>query len=270
MKRITLLLVVFVLLLSCKEDKKEPDPVIHDTVPISEVESTGTNYPVSLNQIFKVHGGLEAWQAMRSLNYQITSRTGSETHTISLMDRKARIDSKHWSIGFDGTDVWKLERRENAYRGDPVFYYNLMFYFYAMPFVLGDEGINYEELKATELEGEVFEAIKISYNEGIGNSPKDEYILYYHPESYEMSWLAYTVTYEDDQPNEDWRYIKYGEWQEVNGLKLPKTLTWYTVLEGKPVQARNYRTFENVNTSEIEIEPAIFEMPEGGSKVVKE
>ena len=148
--------------------------------------------------------------------------------------------------------------------GRARFFHNLYFYFYAMPFVFADNGINYEELKATELEGEVYEAIRISYNDGVGNSSKDEYILYYHPETHQMTWLAYTVTYLDDQPNENWRFIKYSEWQEVSGLQLPKTLTRYTVQGGKPVQARNYITFENVSISEIGISKEFFKMPEGG------
>jgi hypothetical protein len=232
------------------------------------LNNAGLNYPVSLVQVFKAHGGIDRWKDMTGLSYDLVDHNKVETHTISLKDRKTRIEGGQWAIGFDGTEVWKLEQEENAYSGDPVFYYNLMFYFYAMPFVLADGGINYEELKATELDGEVFEGIKISYNEGVGNSPKDEYILYYHPETHQMTWLAYTVTYNQAKSGQDWRYVKYSEWQEVNGFILPKTLTWYTVQDGKPVQARNYRNFENIVFSEQEIDDAFFEIPEGATQMV--
>lgn len=267
MKKITLLLVVFVLLLSCKEDKKEHDPVIHDEVSVSDLNNATLHYPVSLEQVFNTHGGIDRWNDMSTLQFDLVNQDKVETHTTTLSDRKSHIKSENWEIGFDGTDVWKLEQQENAYQGDAVFYYNLMFYFYAMPFVLADAGINYEELKAAELEGEVYEAIRISYDEGVGNSPKDEYILYYQPETHQMAWLAYTVTYNQDESNEDWRYIKYSEWQEVNGFTLPKTLTWYTVIDGKPVQARNYRNFENIRITESESDDSMFDMPDGAVKV---
>ncbi|MCW5521024.1 hypothetical protein J1N09_14335 [Aureitalea sp. L0-47] len=269
MNPLRLLLVVCLLYISCNEQKRDDQSVIHDTVSISDINKTALDYPVSLKQVFRAHGRIDQWIDMRSLTFDMLNQNKVETHTISLKDRRTKIEAEQWAIGFDGNEVWKLEQSQNAYRGDPVFYYNLMFYFYAMPFVLADEGIIYEELKATELEGEVFEGIRISYNEGVGNSSKDEYILYYHPETHMMTWLAYTVTYNDDQPNKDWRYIKYSEWQEVNGLKLPKTLTWYTIQDGKPIQARNYRNFENVTLSETEINDSFFEMPEGATKVIR-
>ncbi len=268
MKTISLLIVASLLVFACKEEKKDPQPIIHDTIPISQETARLMNYPVPFKEVLKVHGGMERWSDMKNLCFEISKQNGSETHTISLPNRRTKIESEQWSVGFNGKDVWLLQNQEEAYKGNPRFYYNLMFYFYAMPFVLADEGINYEEVKGTELDGEVYEGIRIYYDAGIGNSPKDEYILYYHPETHQMAWLGYTVTYNDNEASDDWRFIKYSEWQEVNGLQLPKTLTWYTIENGKPIQARNNVNFEKVTITESELDDSVFEIPVGAVVII--
>jgi hypothetical protein len=267
MKIANLLIAGVLLMYSCKETNKDSQPVIHDAISISETTARQMNYPFSLKEVLKVHGGMERWSEMKNLCFEIPRRNNTETHTVSLPDRRTKIESEQWSIGFNGDDLWLLENEKESYKENPRFYYNLMFYFYAMPFVLGDAGIKYGEVKATELDGEVFEGIRIGYEQGIGNSPKDEYILYYHPETYRMEWLGYTVTYSENETSNDWKYIKYSEWQEVNGLLLPKILTWYTVENGKPIQARNNLRFEKVTLTETKLDDSVFEIPEGATVI---
>ena len=55
---------------------------------------------------------------------------------------------------------------QRAIKGIPKFYYNLMFYFYAMPFILADDGIVYEDVKPLDIEGKSYPGIKISYESG--------------------------------------------------------------------------------------------------------
>ena len=48
------------------------------------------------------------------------------------------------NIGFDGEDVWLKNKNTTAYKllwGIQSFYYNLMFYFYVMPFILANDGV---------------------------------------------------------------------------------------------------------------------------------
>lgn len=124
-----------------------------------------------------------------------------------------------------------------------------MFYFYAMPFVLGDNGINYSEAEALEFEGVSYPGLLISYNDGIGESSDDEYILYYHPETFKMEWLGYTVTYFSKEKGKEFHFIKYSDWQDISGLTLPKTLTWYNYENNKPTTMRNPMNFVNVKLS---------------------
>ena len=121
---------------------------------------------------------------------------GKETHTTNLYSRKDRIDASNFSMGFDGEQVWLLDENGN-YKGDPVFYHNLIFYFYAMPFILADNGIVYGETEDLVFQGKRYPGIRISYEVGVGTSYKDEYFIHYDPETYQMTWLGYTVTYRE-------------------------------------------------------------------------
>jgi hypothetical protein len=96
-----------------------------------------------------------------------------------------------------------------------------------MPFVLADDGIKYKKVADLIFEEVKYPGYKISYNADKGTSPDDNYIIYYHPETYQMEWLAYTVTFTSKTPNDSYKIIKYNKWENVNGLVLPKEITWY-------------------------------------------
>ncbi|HET8804686.1 MAG TPA: DUF6503 family protein [Aequorivita sp.] len=274
MKKLILLCAVLVSLLSCKNDKKltSEDPVVAAT----ELDSTGgevwegdtkesalkaeKSYPVSLHNVFTAHGGLGNWKKMNNLCFEMKGKNGNETHTVSLPDRKTKIESKDWSIGYDGKGVWLLKHKL-GYEGNPVFYHNLMFYFYAMPFIIADPGTNYAAVGATELDGKMYNGFKVSYDDGVGDSSNDEYILYFDPQTNQMVWLAYTVTFSDQKKSEDWHYIKYDKWQEVNGLQLPEKITWWKVENGKPKGEEMDIKFDKVTATETMLEASVFAKP---------
>lgn len=267
MKNTLVLILCIALFASCKDAKKEETPVIHDTVDISDINKK--EYPKEMAAIFNAHGGIETWNGMNNLCFEIEKPEHVETHTTSLKNRQSKIESEKWSIGHDGNQVWLLQNTPEAYKGNARFYHNLMFYFYAMPFIVGDDGINYENVPKTELMGEAYAGIKISYSAGVGDSADDEYIIFYNPDTNNMEWLAYTVTYGKEGKSDDWHYIKYNKWQLVNGLTLPKDLVWYTTEEGKPVKERNTMTFNKVTATKTILDNSVFAMPKGAKEILE-
>jgi hypothetical protein len=268
MKNLLIFILILSIFASCKDSKKEEEIVINDTVEVNQFQKT-PDYPKSLAKVFEAHGGIAQWNKMQNLCYEMDAKDGTEVHTISLPNRLTKIETKDWSIGYNGTEVWLLQNKPDTYKGNARFYHNLMFYFYAMPFVLGDNGIIYTEMDATELDGKTYNAIKISYKAGIGDSPEDEYILFYDPETNTMEWLGYTVTYSENEKSDDWHYIKYDKWQDVNGMLLPKKLTWYNVKDGKPTDERSDKKFDKVTITETVLETSVFKKPEGAVIVEK-
>lgn len=225
-----------------------------------------SKYPEALNQVFDAHGGLQNWKAKKVLSFEMPKPDASEKHTIDLLSRDEKIEMPGITMGSDGADIWLLDEKE-AYKGNAVFYHNLMFYFYAMPFVLADEGINYSETEALEFEGVSYPGIRISYNDGVGVSSKDEYFIHYNPETFQMAWLGYTVTFRSGEKSEKISWIRYNDWMDVNDVKLPKSLTWHNY-EGRTIkEARDPRIFENITLSETAQPNDFFSTPEG-AKIV--
>jgi hypothetical protein len=243
MKKIALITCCLVILIACKQETKT------ENYQEAELDITTSVYPETVTKIFDAHGGIDNWNAMKGLYFEIEKPNGNDIYDVALKSRKSLITSEHHLLGFDGENVWLKNLDTVTYKSNPKFYYNLMFYFYAMPFVLGDDGINYSEAEAIEFEGVTYPGLLISYNAGVGESPEDEYILYYHPETHKMEWLGYTVTYFSKEKGKEFHFIKYSDWQKVSGLKLPKTLTWYNYENNKPTTMRNAMNFVNLKIS---------------------
>ena len=223
MKKV-LLLLIMVIAISCRNESKKDG--------IAEIKKE--NFPVDLALVFKTHGGIDIWRNLQILSFNY----GEEVHTVDLHSRKTVVNTPTYSLGFDGKEVWLDEGGKGAYKGNATFYYNLYFYFYAMPFVLGDTGIIYEKVDELIFEGIKYPGYKISYEADIGASTDDTYMVYYNSKNYQMEWLAYTVTFAAKESNDDYHLIKYNKWEAVDGFLLPKEITWYKMDEkGMPTKA---------------------------------
>lgn len=256
MKFIYSTIILALLIVSCKPN---------NTTKETEAQPQASrNYPATIASVFKAHGGIGTWNAMNNLCFTMEKEAGNETHTIDLKTRKARIETDKFALGFDGEKVWLDQDSTHFAPQRARFYHNLMFYFYAMPFVLGDDGITYTEVDALEFNGVSYPGTKISFGAGVGDAPDDEYILYRDPKTSQMAWLAYTVTYGKNEKSDRFNYIKYDQWTEVNGLQLPSKMHWYKTENGVPTEMRNERSFIKPTATTTQLDAAIFEKPESG------
>ena len=227
MKKHTLLIIFSIVIISCVNKSKKGLEI----VTIVEVEKEV--FPTELGKVFDKHGGINSWRKAQTLSFN----KGEEVHTTDLHSRKTVINTPKYSLGFDGEAIWLDEVEKGTYKGNPTFYYNLYFYFYAMPFVFADTGIIYKKVDDLVFEGSKYPGYKISYKANIGSSPDDNYKVYYNPKTYQMEWLAYTVTFTDKESNNDYHLIKYNKWEDVDGFLLPKEITWYKMDEkGMPTK----------------------------------
>ncbi|GGZ77959.1 DUF6503 family protein [Algibacter mikhailovii] len=260
MKSILFVFSVF-LFVACKEQKEK--------VVISSKEDTSirdNKYPKNLLNVFEAHGGLKHWNTFQTLEFTMEKPNGAERTLTDLKNRKSFISTDKFQIGYNGQDVW-IKQDSMHYKGKPKFYYNLMLYFYAMPFILADDGIVYSDADPLVFEGQTFPGIRIGYNSGVGESPEDEYILYFDAETHKMTWLGYTVTFFTKEKGKEFHFIKYSDWQEVNGLILPETLSWYAYENNKPTEKKSDLKFINIKVSKDKINSEIFEVPEGAQIV---
>lgn len=253
MKKIIVIIAVCLFTVSCKNETKK------EKVKEKQTSVSKENFPEELGKVFETHGGLNTWKKAQVLSFNM----GEEVHTADLHSRKTVINSPTYSLGFNGKEVWFHEEVKSENKVNPEFYYNLYFYFYAMPFVLADDGITYEKVADLVFEGTNYPGYKISYASDKGTSPEDNYIIYYNSTSYQMEWLAYTVTFNSKKPSEKYSIIKYNKWEPTSGLILPKEITWYKKDEnGTPTEpARPATEFTLPLVSNSKLADSFFEKP---------
>ncbi|WP_194768049.1 DUF6503 family protein [Tamlana sp. I1] len=257
-----LFLLIAISVFSCKDAKKE---VV--TTPAEPEKVVESKYPENLEKIFEAHGGLEQWKSMRFLEFTMEKNGENEVTSTDLRNRKSLIETPNHALGFDGNQVWLQNKNDVEYKGKPKFYYNLMFYFYAMPFILADDGIIYGDADPLVFEGKSYPGISIAYKSGVGESPDDEYILYYNPETYKMEWLGYTVTFFTQEKAKEWHFRKYSEWQNVAGVLLPKTIVRYNYENNLPTTVHSENHFTDVKLSKEKPNQDIFKTPENAQVI---
>ena len=201
--------------------------------------------PPALMKILCHHGTYSRWNKMEALSFQVIQPDGNETHFIDLKSRKDRIEGPTYQLGFDGNDIWVSS--DSTYEGNPDIYHNLCFYFFAMPFVLSDNGIKYEQAQPLVFEGQQYPGLKISFEKGIGSSPNDEYFLHYDPRNYRMAWLGYTFTYFENEKSTHINWVRYDDWEWNNKILFPKSITWYNTINGEITEPRNSISFDSIS-----------------------
>ncbi|MFD1064077.1 DUF6503 family protein [Winogradskyella litorisediminis] len=264
MKKLVFAFAIATFFVSCKNEVK----TVTEIQEITRDDITTSIYPEKITKVFDAHGGIDQWNKMKTLAFTMNKPNGAEITTTNLKTRAELIDTPTYTMGYDGRTLWVNEKDGNEYNGNPKFYKGLMMYFYAMPFIVGDDGIVYEDAEPLTFEGKTYPGILISYEAGVGVSPNDEYIIYYNEETGQMQWLAYTVTFGKDGKSDKFSYIRYDNWQTINGLVLPKSISWYKVEDNQPIELRNSVEFADVKLSEEKPKDAIFGMPEG-AKIVE-
>lgn len=247
-------------LIACKDGQES-------SKPSTKTDEVAKEYPNFVTKVMDAHGGLDLWNSMNSMSYEMVLTEGVEKQSIDLSDRRELVLHPDYQMGYDGKNYWTTA--DTSVKRSPVFYKNLIFYFYAMPFVAGDDGIIYEEVPALEFDGQKYPGFKISYESNIGVSPEDEYFIHYNPETYQMEWLGYTVTYFSQKKSKKISWRKYDEWKSISGLKLPNSMVRMRSEDNLPVEVKSRVEFRNISVSADKLTDDFCKMPEGG-RVVKQ
>ncbi|MEO1259460.1 MAG: DUF6503 family protein [Bacteroidota bacterium] len=211
----------------------------------SDHTDTPAVLPPALMKILSHHGTHSRWDKMEALSFQVKKNDGKETHFIDLKSRRGRIEGPTYKLGYDGKDIWVSA--DSIYEGNPDMYHNLYFYLFAMPFVLSDDGIEYEQAPPILFNGQQYPGLKISFKKGIGNSPNDEYFLHYDPRTYRMAWLGHTFTYFEKEKSPHINWIRYDDWQWNNKILLPKSITCYNAINGEITGPSNNISFDSIS-----------------------
>ena len=229
-----------------------------EQVPVASAEDD------ALDRGIAAQGGLTTWHTYHTLEYEQVQGNRRVQHLIDLQTRKTLQTGEAYQLGYDGNDVWVAPSLD-AFPGNPRFSNGLDFYFFAIPFVLADPGTNREPLGRVMVDGAEYEAVKISFDAGVGASPDDYYIVHFDAETHRLHVLLYTVTYRSREPNENYNARVYEEWQEVGGLVLPRKVTSYRWdnEQRRLGEKRRETYYDNVKLSTERPDAMLFAPPEG-------
>jgi hypothetical protein len=116
----------------------------------------------------------------------------------------------------------------------------LNYYFLNLPWLTQDPGVNLEKPGTDRIRGEKTDyiTIRMTFADGVGDTPDDYYLLYIDPETFRLKANRYIVTYRDILPDgvtsTPEHLLVYDEFETVDGLLVPKK---FTVFEEERVYA---------------------------------
>ncbi|MBZ0112224.1 MAG: hypothetical protein K8J08_07185 [Thermoanaerobaculia bacterium] len=192
-------------------------------------------------QAIEAHGGLSTWVSQGTVEFEFDYRPlgnpEGRRHSFQRIDLW-RAHGRHEELGegadaefgFDGEHAWIAPAPE-SFPSTARFWTTTPYYFLGMPFVLGDPGAKFERLPDAELDGTPHRLVKVTYDEGTGDSSDDYYVVYLHAEQGTLTALRYIVAYpgffeEGDHSPE--KMMVYSEVDEVEGLRIAHRLDTYS------------------------------------------
>jgi len=224
-----------------------------------------------IDRSVQAHGSLAKWKSYGAVEFDLASEnkrgTKSDHQLFNLRSRDGLITADAYTIGASKGEVWAKPGLDALGGTPPRFYMWTPFYFFAMPFVFADPGATQESLGKKTFAGQEYDAIKITFKAGTGDSPDDYYVAYIDSGSGRLKLASYVVTYpavikgkplEQLEPHA----ILFDEWQEVGGLTVPKRAAYFNWKnENIDGEALGTMSFSNVRFSTVAPEDSKFKKP---------
>jgi len=226
-----------------------------------------------LDRAFEAQGGLTKWKSYGAVEFDLSwasaKGTKKDHQLFDLRSREGLITNAAYSLGASKGGVW-IKPNPAALGGTPPrFYMWTPFYFFGMPFVFADPGTIHEALGKKSFQGHEYDAVRVTFKKGTGDTSEDFYVAYVDPSTGQLKLVSYVVTYplmRKGRPIEqlEQHAILFQEWQEAGGLKVPKSAPFYVWknenIEGEPLATLE---FSNVHFSEPSPDAAKFAKPDG-------
>ena len=174
-----------------------------------------------------------AFLSKKAVEYNLKLTFGGKSRidakiTQSTDGSKIRIDyAEGKTVVFDGKEVFGFPTKA-SYKGArfDIFTWS---YFFALPYKLNDDGTNWETSKPNKWGGEDVLSNKLTFNDGVGDTPKDWYVVYANPETNYLEGTAYIVSFGKklEKAEADPHAIKYAEFEAVDGIPFATKWTFH-------------------------------------------
>jgi len=185
----------------------------------------------------EAHGGLNRWSATPTVGFEDEFAVGGQPPRVSRAmveqgRRRAYIDfpGSGARLAWDGERAWSENWNSPV---PPRFLALLNYYFLNLPWLALDRGVRLGEPGTARLwqDPREYVTVKMTFEKGVGDTPRDYYLLYIEPATNRLKACEYIVTYrallppgvEASPPH----VLVYDEWHTVSGLLVPTKYTIY-------------------------------------------
>lgn len=237
------------------------------TLNIASAENTFTNY------IEEAHKKGE-FLSYKAISFDLEIFFGENSilsgKITTLTDStKTRLDIENGtSLIYDGDRVYLTPSDTDYERARfDMFTWS---YFFLFPYKLSDPGTIWNEYENSDLNGKQYNTQKLSFENGIGDSPDDWYIVYSDNGTNLIKYSAYIVTFtkSKQEAEKDPHAIEYTDYNKINGIPIStRWVFWGWDKEKGLTEKIGYASIENINFIE-EIEKNFFSEPEN-SRVIE-
>lgn len=180
--------------------------------------------------------GIEAYREHAVLQVDTVVTFGGKVRIDGVMTfdtpvGKTRIENKDGTVMvFDGQNAWVAPADAPLPPTRARFALLTWPYFVAAPFKLADPGTHMEDVGQQPIApDQPMPTGKLTFGEGVGDSPDDWYMVYSDPNTQRLAGLAYIVTYgKSEKDAESNPHIAvYDAYEEVDGAVLPTSLSFW-------------------------------------------
>ncbi len=222
-----------------------PDAWITDRVQAAEIELKKTEAGQLVYQAMQAHGGLEKWYANGPLAFQFDYKPrgeGVRRNTTQIVDtwsnRTVHRDAEDptAAYGWNGEKAWVTAKDTAAFDYNLRFWAFTPIYFLAQPFNFDGAGVNLEKLADKTLDGQTYDAVKVTFADGTGDAPDDFYINYYDQETHRLEALRYIVSYPKyfkDGGHSPEKIMTLHDFKTVDGITLPTRYETYMLTDAE-------------------------------------
>lgn len=194
---------------ACKTNKKDPIKSIEQA---HQKDAFLSNKAVQFNLVVKFRG-------RNRLNANITLLTNSSQCKIENSDG-SKIYTNNECVYYSPDFKNPKNVRFDAYTWA---------YFFLFPYKLNDPGTQWSNFGETQLNGDVYDTQKLTFETGTGDAPDDWYFVYSDQDNNLIHTAAYIVTYGKTlkKAESDPHAIRFSNYQKINNIPLATNWTFW-------------------------------------------
>jgi|GEM_PF-347279 len=211
--------------------------------------------------------GIGAWKRGGALSVDIQIVFGGNVavegrFTFDTSLNRVRADMKDGTVVIykDG-EAWMWPANSQLQRAR--FHILTWPYFLAAPFKLRDPGSRLEAMQPAMFNGKPHPVARLTFGDGVGDSPDDWYIAYADPGTNWLRGMAYIVTFGKDTPASEAvpHAIMYDDFARINGVIIARRWSFWNwnLEQGIHSEPRGYGRLSNLRF--VRVSPDWFNPP---------